>query len=236
MEKAGKVKGPLFRIPIIQRCTETEPGVFMTQKVIVMDGVGVFVKFRGEPPAPEDLRRYLMCRKATFVLVEAQSLAEAVKQFYEWEGAKAGGGQGPESFAMWIDATRPIIRLPDCENLHYDHRGRFICGPETMENGEPTGNGEFGCCVLDGFDPPEECPIEDFYKWLSDFEGEYSHGEPFFTFRRVARKAGEPGKWFSSRWKEALSGKCTRTGCRTNTGKVNSSYCPDCRKKMEKKE
>jgi hypothetical protein len=228
----------------MMRSVTVEPAAtFGRSEVMVVDGVGIVVKYKDKPPTPDDLRKYLIGRKATHCMVEAQSLAEAVKKFYEeWDGAMEGGGQGPESFAIWIDVSRPILQLPKCDNLYLDHRERFICGPETMENGEPTGNGEGGCCVLDGFDPPEECPIEGFYSWLSDFEREYSYGSPFSTFQRVASEENSESKpWpFSPRWKSALKdhrqaepGKCDRPGCRANTGLVNASYCPKCRARLD---
>lgn len=188
----GKVKGTLFRIPLLKRHTEID-GTHIGGELSVMevDGVGFFVRHKpGEKPNAVTVRRYLMGRSTIWAMIEAPTIGQAVEKFYkEWEGARVGGGQGPESFALWIDVRRPIVQFPDCTHLCRDQKGRFICGEETKDDGEWTGNGEFGGCIVEGYDAMEDgCPGSRFFRWISVFEAAYSYGNMFFDFRTLEDK------------------------------------------------
>lgn len=168
------VELPLFRVPLLERFAEVSTRGSRTS-VMVVDGVGLFVKHDPDQMVTHDLvRRCLIGVKHNVCLVEAKSVSGAVEKFLnEWEGARTGGGRGPASFALRIDPSRPIVKLPFCENLHRNRTQEFICGPEAGQ----SGNGEFGMCVLQGYDSPEECPIARFYEEHSGFESKYDRGE-----------------------------------------------------------
>ena len=60
-----------------------------------------------------------------------------------------------------LDTGEKIERMPDCELRHKNRDGQYTCGEVTGEYAD--NNGEFGMCVLQGYDIPESdhCP---FYK------------------------------------------------------------------------
>jgi hypothetical protein len=73
-----------------------------------------------------------------------------------------------EVIGFWLDSTLEVIIEPECELRHKNDRGQYICGRQIADlNGHQFQNdessnlsGEFGGCVLDSFDAPEErdCP------------------------------------------------------------------------------
>lgn len=198
MKKGGKVKGTLFRIPLLKRSTEIDgcyKGIGCETSVMEVDGVGLFVSHRkGEKPDAKTVRRHLISRETTWVMIEAQTIEQAVEEFSkEWEGARVGGGQGPESFALWIDVRRPIVKFPACTHLHQDKDGRFVCGDPTEDDVSVCG------CIIDGFDAlADGCPGSRFFNWLSVFEAEYSYGDLFINHRDLEDKVRKA--------QEALSG------------------------------
>lgn len=147
----------LYKIPLHMR-EITVSNFGFKGKCMKLDGVGFFIRYDKENELdPNFIRRHLAFRKGTFCIVEADTPEDAVKTFYEeWEGAKIGG-QEEEAKALWIDRELEIEELPYCENLNISSRGEYICGTE-----EESGNGEFGMCVLEQYDPPDDCPIADY--------------------------------------------------------------------------
>lgn len=153
---------PLFMIPLCERFTDLKkpPSFWGRSKCINVDGFGIMVHYYDEKDLTlENVRSHLIGQRRRRCYIDAGSLKEAVKKFYdEWEGAKVGGEED-ERKALYIDKEREIIEFPHCDKLGKNKRGEFICG-ELTENEE----GELGMCVVEGYDPPDDCPIlEIFY-------------------------------------------------------------------------
>lgn len=158
----------VYRIPLLERFVEvgTRPIIGGIRKYVVVDGIGLLVEHaKGTDISQGEIRRHLIGERGTFALVEASSPAEAIHSFLSgWEGAKTGE-KGPESMALRIDRKQPILEYPKCSLLHRSREKRYLCGPEVGRDG----NGEFGICVLEGFDGPDfYCPIAEFATHLSD--------------------------------------------------------------------
>ncbi len=159
----------IFDVPLEERFVQMTR--FETQ-VTCMDvgNVGLFIYHDGTRELnPEFIRYYLRGRRTTDCLIEAHSAEEAIKIFYEqWEGAKIGG-EARMKKALWINTKVPMIGLPllPCELLHKNKEGRYICGDDTGLHG----NGEFGMCILDKWDPPNECSLDKFYEAYSERRG-----------------------------------------------------------------
>jgi hypothetical protein len=183
-KKLSKVAKPLFEIPLIKRTTSTFDGLGCETTPMSVDGLGVFVThhktsrgFFGEL-APENIRQYLMGRYQTSCLIEAETMREAVDEFVEkWAGAQVGGGQGPESFALWINPLRPITKFGPCPRL-YIERGQLVCGPEDLPD-DCQEYDIFGGCVLEGYDScfEEGCMGDKYQRKRADFEFLYSQGD-----------------------------------------------------------
>lgn len=154
----------IFEIPLEKRFLTLKRGEQVT--CIQVDNVGLFVYHDGSQElTPDFIRHHVIGRETTDCLIEARSPKEAIEIFYkQWEGAKIGGKHRTAK-ALWINTEVPIVGLPwpVCELLHKNREGRYICGQETL-----GGNGEFGMCILDKWDPPDECPLADFYDLYSD--------------------------------------------------------------------
>jgi hypothetical protein len=91
--------------------------------------------------------------------VEASTLKGALGQFRKFKGAQVGS----KNKALELDPgdkSQFAIKYPSCELLHKNRRGRYICGEENSE--EDDCNGQYGMCIMDGSDPPDNCPINDF--------------------------------------------------------------------------
>ncbi len=161
---------PLYEIPLLQRHTKvgvsTSPGTFGKKVTCLhIDKVGLFVYYDDEKQLdPDFIRRHITLRGRTNCFIEADSAETAIDIFYrEWEGAKIGGDEVPEAKALWIDRSKEILELPHCELMRKNKEDQFICG-ELLENG----NGEFGMCVLEGYDAPDDCPVSEFQGKLYD--------------------------------------------------------------------
>lgn len=155
----------LWRTPLLQRVLRTD-GLACRQKLMELDGVGFFYEYNNdEELKPSFIRKHLQLRDSTVTLIDAMTVTQAVNKFFdEWDGAKVGG-KNEEAKALWIDRERIIREIPSCHLLNKSKEDRFICGVETT-----NGNGEFGMCVLEGYDAPEGCIISDYYNMIYDLE------------------------------------------------------------------
>jgi len=157
----------VYRVPLLERFTILgPPSAFKRRKYVVVDGIGLMVEHDKDADiSPGEIRGHLIGERETFALVEASSPAAAIHSFLEnWEGAKTGE-KGPESMALKINRKQPILEYPSCSLLHRSREKRVICGPEVGHDG----NGEFGMCVLEGYDGPNfYCPIAEFATRLTD--------------------------------------------------------------------
>lgn len=152
----------LYSIPLFERCIGERHDSKV--KCLEVDGVGIFVYYEnGKELDPKFIRSCLVGRKDTSCIVEADSPEKAIETFLnEWEGARIG----TKYVALWINPKKPIKELPSCELLRKNKRDQYICGEEVGEDG----NGEYGGCVLECYDPPDECPIKDFNDSVYELE------------------------------------------------------------------
>ncbi|MFH0806537.1 MAG: hypothetical protein V1885_02330 [Candidatus Brennerbacteria bacterium] len=151
---------PLYRIPLLQRAIQLDNSFRKKEKCMALDGVGFFIRYSSdEELTPGNIRCYLVGIEHTHCIVEADSRIDAILKFLlEWEGAMIGGNS-PESKALRVDPREPIMEMPPCALLHRNVADRFICGEERKD-----GNGEFGMCMLEQYDPPDfHCPIDAFF-------------------------------------------------------------------------
>lgn len=163
----------VFKINLFERRTKISQYCNKCE-ILLVDGVGIFVEYRDteypngfDEKTMEILSRSLRgISKTSCLVTDANTAEEAIEQFYnEWDGAKIGTIGIEDSFALYINKSLVIKEYPFCEKMHKNTRGRFICGVEEGDNG----NGEFGMCVLENFDPPGfHCPCtifnEDLYE------------------------------------------------------------------------
>jgi len=161
---------PLYKIPLWERYTYVDSDarfLFLCKaKCLHIDQVGLFVYYTDEKHLdPDFIRKHLIFRKRTHCIIEADNPEKAITTFFnEWEGAMIGG-DCDECKALWINKEEEIIELPHCDLMRRNSQDEFICG-EPME----SGNGEFGMCVLEGYDGFEECPVAHFYHVLYEKE------------------------------------------------------------------
>lgn len=156
-------KTHLYELPIYIRSTSFNhaPGKKTVKSILCVDGVGFFATHdENGDISPEECRRYLMGRSLTRIYIKATSPIAAIALFYaKYEGARIGGTKSVESKAIWlaINEEHPIYQLPDCPLMReHSKTHEYICGDEIQ-----YGSGEYGMCLLEGFDPPDSCPLID---------------------------------------------------------------------------
>jgi len=146
----------LWNIPLFQRVIKTDASFCAKVKVMELDGVGFVYRYNNKKELdPAFIRRIIHWREGTKCLVEAETVTQAINQFFaEWEGANVGGNKREEQKALWIDREQEIYEIPLCPTLAKNRRGEYTCGPP-----KANGNGEFGMCVVMDYDAPEDCAI-----------------------------------------------------------------------------
>lgn len=128
-----------------------------------VDGIGVNVYHRQESDlSPENIRRHLIGRRETYVDVAAENEHQAMIVFLRDYESAIAGSFSEKSRALRIDDKKPIIVFPPCDRIYFNCRHEFVCGDPRW--GEDD-SGEFGGCVLEAFDAPNECPIADFWEF-----------------------------------------------------------------------
>lgn len=140
----------IYKIPLYERYIEVIKSLYYKSKCVHIDKVGLFVYYNSDKELdPSFIRRHIALRRKTWCFVEANSPEDAVKTFFnEWEGAKIGG-ECEECKALWINREEYITEFPPCKLLHKNKKDEFICGEPSTD-----GAGEFGMCMLEGYDPP----------------------------------------------------------------------------------
>jgi len=156
---------PLFEIPIRRRVVNVARNAtcfYRKVEIMHVDEMGIYLCFNEETEQDVSfIRRHLVGVEGGKCIIEAGSPHRAIKRFYiKYEGARIGGQQR-KAKALWIDEERYIFQLPHCELLHRNRSGEFICGRPSKEG---DGNqGEWGMCVLEGYNSSESCPISEFH-------------------------------------------------------------------------
>lgn len=93
--------------------------------------------------------------------IEANSITEAIDEFHlNYDGANCG----TKYKALWIETSKynPICVYPKCSLMYRENKsGRFSCG---------TYDGDFNPpgCILNQYDPPEDCPVHNFLEEYSN--------------------------------------------------------------------
>ena len=152
-----EVPETVFWVPLQERFLEIGLAIVTCKQI---DEVGLFIYHDGKQElTPEFVRHHLIDRRDTNCIIEAGTPEEAIKIFHgKWEGAKIGG-KDRKSKALWIDEGTPICGLPECALRHKNREGDYICGEEIGIQG----NGEFGMCVIENYDAPDDCSVDNFY-------------------------------------------------------------------------
>lgn len=165
--KTSRVEKDVYMIPLLERFARIGCVCFKS-KLMEVDGVGLYVYHSEEHSyyvTPGRVRRCWIMVRNTYCLIEADSEEEALREFAEeWEASKCGR----KSPALRIDEERKIIRYPNCEHMHKNRRGEFVCGRpihdieghEDQHDYHWNMNGERGMCFIDGYDAPDWCPIK----------------------------------------------------------------------------
>ncbi len=185
----------LFKIPVWERYIETSH-IRSTVVCLHIDAVGVFIYCGADTPSltTDFIRRHLVGKRSFYAFIEAPSIGNAISQFYkDWEGAQIGG-ETDEAKALWINTEKSIIQLPACIKRFKNKNDEFTCGMPIHDiKDHPdrddyhfNNNGEDGMCVLEGFDAPEDCPVERYYDKLREY------GEEFKVSVVVDREKTDP--------------------------------------------
>ncbi len=160
----------LFQIPLMRRSTSLgDPNAFGKKvRCLHVDKVGAFIHYDDEKQLDINfIRKHLICRAETRCLIDADTAEKAINIFYEeWKGAKIGGESVPEEKALWINEKKEILEFPNCERLHKNKKGEFICGEQDVEGD----TGIWGGCVLNAYDAPDDCPISQFISHVFDLK------------------------------------------------------------------
>lgn len=148
----------IYEIPVKKRFIGDEFSRY--HDCIEVDGFGIFMHADTKDKLTEKFSRH--CLRGIIdktCLIEADTPHEAINKFHNEQHGANIGGPFRKSKAIWIDETRRILEFPPCKHLHKAANGDLVCGPPQKD-----GSGEFGYCVLEGFDAPDfDCPIDSFY-------------------------------------------------------------------------
>lgn len=146
-----------YIIPIIERTSNLCGGSAKTHtKLMEVDLVGLIVSYNTEDQLTvENIRRHLICAEKKYIVIRAENIAEAMKQFNDMEAAKTGG----KHKAMELDDSKlkPIQELPPCKHIH-DDGDFFKCGYFDSDGD----NFPRALCFLGGgdYDDCDYCPLE----------------------------------------------------------------------------
>jgi hypothetical protein len=123
-----------------------------TTSLMVVDCVGLVVKHdRDKKPSDNDVRHHLIGLREREIIVQANSLQEALLEFYDYPECKTGTKH--RAWELVNSERQPIVEYAGCEHLRM--KSSIACA----KYDEPTDNGLM-FCVLDGLDdPPLDCPI-----------------------------------------------------------------------------
>lgn len=100
-------------------------------------------------------------------MVEAESAEDARERLKQFPGYHRNYNDLQPEQRKGIQPFRlkegAIVRMADCEKRHKNIRREYTCGvpKHNIENqdDETNMNGEFGMCCLEGYDFPEDCPL-----------------------------------------------------------------------------
>jgi len=142
-----------YIIPYGERSTQIGDYPFASS-LMVVDCVGLVVKHNEDKkPTDDDVRRHLIGWDANrTTLIQAESLQEALLEFYDTPECKTGTKH--RAWELADSENNPIIEYAGCESMRLVSSG---CACAKFD--EPKEDSHM-ICILDGLDePPLDCPI-----------------------------------------------------------------------------
>lgn len=144
---------PIFRLPLLKR--SIGPMAMYKCALVEIDGVGVYVQYdKDDELEPDILRNCIVGVEDDHAHIEADNARAAILKFFthsDWEGARTG----TRAKALEINRSEPILKYPTCSRL-VEIDGWNRCKISDDDDYKPCD------CVLDGADPPDDCPIDKF--------------------------------------------------------------------------
>jgi hypothetical protein len=144
-----------YIIPYGERSTHIGEYPFASS-LMVVDCVGLVVKHdRDKKPTDDDVRRHLIgWNEQRTTLIQADSLQDALKEFYDYPECKTGTKH--RAWEMVDSETKPVIEYAGCEYMRLVGSSMTACA----RYDEPTKGGHM-VCIFDGLDePPSDCPVD----------------------------------------------------------------------------
>lgn len=130
------------------------------EELRVIDGVGLYIYYRGASPTDNQVRCHLVGGQRVFMLIEADTIDLALTKFMEECPGAMAGTRGSPAMDLRPSVLYPIEIYPECSRMNWTSRGFLVCGKPEADGL----NGEFGGCIIDGCEPPEDCPIRDYHE------------------------------------------------------------------------
>ncbi len=151
-----------YIIPYGERFTMVGESGISKRTLMSVDGIGLIVKYWGKKPTKKEVRKYLIgWNQQNEIIIQANSLLEALKKFYDFPEAKVGITD--HAWEIASSESNPIREYASCSHMKVEDY--IKCGIYD-EPGETSNM----ICILDGLDePPEDCPINNqLEKWRSE--------------------------------------------------------------------
>lgn len=145
-----------YIIPYGERSTVIGEDAFWGKRTLMcVDNVGLIVEHNKKiVPTDDDVRRHLIgWNEQHRIFIQANSLQEALQEFYDYPECKTGTKH--RAWELADSKQRPVIEYAACEHMCMAGGGT-ACG----RYDKPSKDG-WELCVLDGRDePPTDCPID----------------------------------------------------------------------------
>src|SRR3989344_3955233 len=136
-----------YIIPYEERFTQINGGVIAKRSLMCADNVGLIVGHKADyTPTEKDVRRNLIGIKTNTILVQADSLQEALQEFLNYPECRTGVKH--KAWSLASSERNPVIEYSGCECMRLLNSG-VACA----KYDEPR-NGGYMICILDGLDDP----------------------------------------------------------------------------------
>lgn len=124
-----------------------------TTTLMVVDDIGIAVRHdRDNIPTNKDVRSHLIGYTDREMRIQAESIEDCLKQFYELDEAKLG--KRAQAYTLEASESNPIIEYVGCKDMGED----LNCKAFDDEYTEPD---SFLLCILNGCDDVHDgCPIK----------------------------------------------------------------------------
>lgn len=154
-----------YRLPIITRtiAPHLNTAHFLHSEWLTLGNFGVKLKYLNKKPAPTEVRDYARIEEKSDIYVLANSVYSALDLFFLDPGTKTGDYELNENFAaLRINHSEPVIELFDCELMEFSANKSVLCGKKNKYQ-----HCEQQICTIEGYSPPEKCPVWIFLSLLS---------------------------------------------------------------------